>query len=504
MASVFRGWCRGFSAAAFLFSAVFAGCQAGPQNSPASIETGPSFPVRYATERISPAVVQLDVVTESFSGGNPVEEQSIGSGFIIDKEGRVLTNFHVAGRAKRIELTLADQEHVRGTLIGSDHWTDLALVQMDMDEVHRKGLSFQIANLGDSSQIILGGPVMAVGTPYGLSRTVTSGIISNTDRSFNDGEMTIEGGYETGWFNNWIQTDAAINPGNSGGPLINLRGEVIGINTRGISSGNNLGFAIPINTAKAVAKELLTNGKVTRSYIGVELQPMQDLEKFYDVAGNRGVLIRNVEDNSPAKTAGVQAEDILLSVNGVPVDARFPEQLRRGAKAHQRLSPGQQTCAPGAARRSGFAQGRDRLRGARTQRFRDRIASQCDDLRPRHDRQAAHPHAHHRRQAGKLTVTEEAAVPAWGLTVRDLTRAYLRERRLAFTKGVLVTGTRVGSPADRANLQAGDIIIRVDDRPVTSVDELKEAVAKWAKAPPAIVGVDVERDRGQLPLGLKP
>ena len=220
---------------------------------------------------------------------------------------------------------LADQEHVRGKLIGSDHWTDLALVQMDMDEVHRKGLAFETANLGDSSAVSLGQPVMAVGTPYGLSRTVTSGIVSNTDRSFE--EMTMDDGYETGWFNNWVQTDAAINPGNSGGPLINLRGEVVGINTRGISSGNNLGFAIPINVAKAVIKELQAHGKVTRSYIGVELQPLQDLEKHYELATNRGVLIRNVDDNSPAKAAGVQAEDILLAVNGTPVNARFPEQL---------------------------------------------------------------------------------------------------------------------------------------------------------------------------------
>src|SRR5262249_51181548 len=155
-------------------------------------------------------------------------EHSIGSGVIIDKQGHILTNFHVAGRAKRIQITLADQEHVRATLVGSDHWTDLALVQLDMDEIKRKNLSFDIAPLGSSANIALGQPVMAVGTPYGLSRTITSGIISQPDRAF-DYLITIAPGYETGWFNNWIQTDAAINPGNSGGPLINLKGEVIGI-----------------------------------------------------------------------------------------------------------------------------------------------------------------------------------------------------------------------------------------------------------------------------------
>ena len=166
-------------------------------------------------------------------------------------------------------------------MIGSDHWTDLALIQLDMDEVAKKGITFKFAPLGNSSEVALGEPVMAVGTPFGLTRTVTAGIISNTDRAFAEGDID---GYETGWFNNWLQMDAAINHGNSGGPLINLRGEVIGINTRGIIGGNDLGFAIPIDVAKNVIKDLLAHGKVTRSYIGVQIQALEDLETFYDTA----------------------------------------------------------------------------------------------------------------------------------------------------------------------------------------------------------------------------
>jgi serine protease Do len=451
----------------------------------AKIDIRPSFAVRFATERVSPAVVQLDVVTENFIQGQSRPSRSIGSGVIIDKEGHVLTNFHVAGRAKRIDITLANQEHVRASLIGSDHWTDLALVQLDMDEVHRKNLSFQVGTLGTSSEVTLGQPVMAVGTPYGLSRTVTAGIISQTDRYF---DQTNIDGYETGWFNNWIQTDAAINPGNSGGPLINLRGEVIGINTRGISEGNNLGFAIPIDTAKAVATELLAKKKVSRSYIGLTLQPLQDLEKYYDIEGNKGVLVSSVEKDSPAEKAGLKAEDILLAVNGTPVNARFPEQLAAARKLISDYAIGSKLQLT--LRRGGSTP----------------VATTLSATRP-----TTMPAA---TRAAPITlavtteklesvVTEEKAISPWGLTVRDLTRAYLRDMRIPYTQGVLVTGTRAGSPADRATIRAGDIILRVNDKPVTSVDELAAAVEEWQKKPEA-VGVDVSRDRGQITLVVKP
>jgi serine protease Do len=459
-----------------------------PADPPApSIDIRPSFPVRFATARISPAVVRLDVVTEEFSRGQSSASRSIGSGVVIDRQGHVLTNFHVAGRAKRIDITLANQEHVRGKLIGSDHWTDLALVQLDLDEVARKGLSFDVAPLGNSADVTLGQPCMAVGTPYGLSRTVTAGIVSNTDRFFD--ETNIEG-YETGWFNNWIQMDAAINPGNSGGPLINLRGEVIGINTRGYSDANNLGFAIPIDTAKEVVKELLAHGKVTRSYIGVQLQPLQDLEKFYDLGSNQGVLVASVEKSSPAENAGLRAEDILLAVNGTPVNARFPEQLASVRKMISEYPVGD-TLQLTVRRGTGPALTASTRAAATTSRPAETA-----------------PRAESRTFAVKTeklesTKTEEKAVGAWGLTVRDLTRAYLRDARLPYMQGVLVTGTRAGSPADRAQMRGGDIILRVDNKPVTSAEELEAAVAAWEKDKKP-VGVDVSRDRGQIILVVRP
>jgi serine protease Do len=463
------------------------GCQLDPFD-PAAIDVHPSFAVRYATARVSPAVVQLDVVTENFSSGLSRPVRSLGSGFIVDKEGHILTNFHVAGRAKRIDVTLANQEHVKATLIGSDHWTDLALVQLNMDEVRQRKLAFEVAVLGHSSEVTLGQPVMAVGTPYGLSRTVTSGIVSQTDRSF---AQTNIDGYETGWFNNWIQTDAAINPGNSGGPLINLKGEVIGINTRAVTEASNLGFAIPIDTAKEVYPVLLAQKKVARSYIGLVLQPMQDLEKHYDVESNKGVLISSVEKDSPAELAGLKPEDILLAVNDTPVNARFPEQLAAvrklmadfpvGSKLELSVQRGTSP-ASAATPTTGSATAAGGAPITRLPVTTDKLES---------------------------VITEEKAIAGWGITVRDLTRAYLRDARLLSAagsriQGVLVLTLQTGLPAERATLQAYDIIQAVDGKSVTSVEELQAAVAAWEKNP-KMIAVDVRRGaRGQLQVSLKP
>ncbi len=423
--------------------------------------------IQRAINRVSPAVVRLDIVTETFSDGQARASRSLGSGVIIDPEGHILTNFHVAGRAKRIDITLANLEHVRATLVGSDHWTDLALVKLDLDEVKRKGLTFSYANLGHSSGIQLGQPVMALGTPFGLTRTLTAGIISNTDRFFD--ESTIDG-YETGWFNNWIQTDAAINPGNSGGPLIDLNGDVIGINTRAASSGNNLGFAIPIDVARKIIPQLIAEKKVSRSYIGTQLQPMQDLESFYDLHADKGVLIRSIDPGSPAEKAGLQPEDILLTINGTPVNVRFPEHL---AAVRQLIA--------------------DRHIGDTLQLTVQRKSTSGEKLQ----------NVQVTTEKLESVITEERAVAAWGLSVRNLTRAYLRDRRMPITKGVLITGVRDASTADAANLRAGDIILRVDQKPVSNVDELIAAVAAWdAGKKPTLV--DIRRDRSERSVIIKP
>lgn len=436
------------------------GCQTTAQ----SIDPRPSKAVRFAVDQVSPAVVRLDIVSESFIGGQAHAERSIGSGVIIDAQGHVLTNFHVAGRAKRIDITLANLEHVRATLVGSDHWTDLALVQLDMAELAKRNLTFKTAPLGDSGQVELGQPVMALGTPYGLTRTLTAGIISNTNRYFD--ESTIDE-YETGWFNNWLQMDAAINPGNSGGPLINLRGEVIGINTRGSSVGNNLGFAIPGNVAKQVIAEILDHKKVLRSYVGVQLQPLQDLEQHYDLQNNHGVLVRSVEPESPAARAGVQPEDILTAINDQPVTVRFPEQLA-GVRKLIADQPIGSTLKLTIQRAGGKAL---------------QVSMQTEKLESK--------------------VTEEKTIAAWGISARDLTRAYLRKQKIpADLHGVLVTGIRDGSSAESAGLLSNDIILRINHKPVNNTEELEQIIAELGPKA-GTIAVEVRRDRSEKILVFK-
>src|SRR5438105_5518200 len=282
------------------------------------------------TKEIFAAVVRIDVAQETYAQGKRTLQRGIGSGVIIDDEGHVLTNYHVAGRSVEIYVTLENKERVPAKLIGDDHWTDLAIVQMDMETIKRKKIPFSHAELGESNAVVTGQDVMAVGTPFGLARTMTLGVVSNNERTFYPEKYTIDE-YETGEFSNWIQMDTPINQGNSGRPLVDLNCKVIGINTRG--GGQNLNFAVPIDTAKDVVEKILKTaepdklGRVDRSDLGLDLKPLQDLESFYELDINKGVLINSVDRNSPAAKAGVRTQDILLEINGKPTNVRFPEEI---------------------------------------------------------------------------------------------------------------------------------------------------------------------------------
>src|SRR5215208_2441452 len=286
--------------------------------------------VTAVTDAVFPSVVRIDVKQENYAEGKRKLQSGIGSGVIIDEQGRILTNYHVAGRAAEIYVTLFNKERVPAKLIGDDHWTDLAIIQMDMDVVHNKNITFRFAALGHSDTLLPGQDVMAIGTPFGFARTLTLGVVSNTDRTFFPERYRI-GEYETGDFANWIQMDTPINPGNSGGPLVDMTGRVVGINTRG--GGQNLNFAIPIDTAREVIKAILDSaseekkGKVTRADLGLDLKPLQELESFYNIDINKGILINSVEKGSTAQKGGVRTQDILLQVSSKPVNARFPEEL---------------------------------------------------------------------------------------------------------------------------------------------------------------------------------
>ena len=447
----------------------FAGARGTEQNPNDPFPSATPQAVVDVSARIFPAVVRMDVAQEIYSEGKKTVRRGIGSGVIIDDEGRILTNFHVAGRAAEIDVTLFNKERVPAHLIGDDHWTDLAVVQMDMDVIHQKKIEFKHAELGESNGLIIGQDVMAIGTPFGLARTMTLGIVSNNERTFYPDQMQIDE-YETGNFANWIQMDTPINPGNSGGPLVDLTGKVVGINTRG--GGQNLNFAVPIDTAKEVIRKILASakpdqkGRVDRSDLGIDLKPLQDLETFYDIDINRGVLVNSVDRNSPAERAGVLTQDILLDVNDTPINVRFPEEIAAARKFIADLPIG-------------------------------------SDVRLTLKRGKQMIHVTARTQKLQGAVGDEKEFTVWGVTVREVTRAYANERQLDDDQGVVVTTLSPGYPAAKAELEPGDVIRSVNQDPVPDLEAFQKLYDASVKAQEPAVLLDIQRDRGRQSAVLK-
>ena len=229
----------------------------------------------------------------------------LGSGVIIDKRGLVLTNFHVVKGADEILIRLSDKREYRGQILGTDPKTDLAVVKFQPDH------EITVATLGNSDALRVGEWAIAIGNPFGLDQTVTVGVISATGRS-DVGIATYE---------NFIQTDASINPGNSGGPLVNLRGQVIGVNTAIVAAGQGIGFAIPINMVKRVVDQLVDKGKVVRGWLGVALQPLSpDLAQSLGLGGTNGAVVGSTITGSPAALAGLQQGDVIVAYDSTPVD----------------------------------------------------------------------------------------------------------------------------------------------------------------------------------------
>ncbi len=402
------------------------------------------------------AVVRIDVREIAFEGGTRRYTASLGSGVIVSENGLVLTNAHVASpRAIELNLTLANLERVSAKLVGWDHWTDLAVLQLDMDEVRRRGWKLQHAEFGESESLYPGQVVYAVGTPHGLTRTVTRGIVSNTSRYFEDNRGV--NGYETGMFNTWLQTDAAINPGNSGGPLVTEDGKVIGISSRGYLGANNLGFAIPAAIARTVLTQLGRDEKIVRSYVGIVPGALQDLENFYSLEVRTGMLINSVDPGSPAAKSGLRGGDIVLSIDGAKIDGRFPEQL----------PPIQNMIA---TQPVGATLAFTVKRGGDVRDFQ--VVTEKLESR----------------------VGEEWALEKWGLSVRKVSRAYARENQLDDTTGVVVIGVQPGFPAEVAGLSRGDIITKINQAPIDSLDVIKEAHASY-EAKPAPTLFETQRNR---------
>ena len=266
-----------------------------------------------AVEKVTPAVVKLDVrqrlVAVPGRAGHrpPVEVGGSGSGFVFTPDGLVLTNSHVVHNASSIDVTIADGRRVRADLVGEDPDTDLAVVRIGH-------LGLVPASLGDSQLLRPGQVVIAIGNPFGFQATVTTGVVSALGRSLRARSRRL--------MDDIIQTDAALNPGNSGGPLINTRGEVVGVNTAIIQGAQGLAFAVAINTAKFVAGRLIRDGRIRRGWIGVAGQNValhRRLVRAYGLAADGGVLVAAVEPNSPAQRAGLQERDIIVALGSQPV-----------------------------------------------------------------------------------------------------------------------------------------------------------------------------------------
>jgi len=279
-----------------------------------------------AVERISPSVVHIAVSQAAgrTRSGEPRERQGGGSGFVFTPDGLILTNSHVVHEATRISAALADGRHMPATLIGEDPASDLAVVRVD-----EPGLV--AAELGDSQKLRVGQIAIAIGAPYGFQSTVTAGVVSALGRSLRS--------YSGRLIDDVIQTDASLNPGNSGGPLVDSAGRVIGVNTATILPAQGICFAIGINTAKFVASRLLRDGRIRRSYVGISGQTVpvhRRVVRFYDLPKETGAMVLAVEENSPAKRAGLRQGDILVALDGQAVAGvddlhRLLTELRVGA-----------------------------------------------------------------------------------------------------------------------------------------------------------------------------
>ncbi len=269
-------------------------------------------------ETVSPAVVNIGVKKamngqnmrrRGYGGGNPFEAQGAGSGVIIAPDGYILTNSHVVSGASSIEVTLADGTNYPAQLVGQDADTDLAVVRIGAN-------GLPSAKLGDSDKLRTGQLVIAIGNPLGFQTTVTAGVVSATGRSLRSQNGRL--------IENIIQTDAALNPGNSGGPLVDTRGQVVGINTAIIAMAQGICFAVPVNTAKWVTSLIMKEGKVTRGYLGISCQqrPLnQNIIRQFNLQTKTGVGILQLSTNSPAANAGLRAGDVILSLDNQPVNS---------------------------------------------------------------------------------------------------------------------------------------------------------------------------------------
>ena len=402
---------------------------------------------------VSPAVVNIRTV-KNIKGGGPVFRQfqrdpwgkegpfkefferffgdemqrefkqpSLGSGFIIDETGFVVTNNHVIEDADQIKVKLKDEREFDAKIVGRDPNTDIALLKIEANK------NFATAKLGDSDALKVGQWVVAIGSPFGLEQTVTAGIVSAKGRVIGSGP-----------YDDFIQTDASINPGNSGGPLLNMQGEVVGINTAIVASGQGIGFAIPINLAKDIIVALKNEGEVTRGWLGVAIQDLStEMAEYYNIEGKKGVFVADVFEGDPADQAGIQPKDIILEVNG------------------ERITTSRQLTSLIAKIPVNDSARIKILRNGREKTVKVKIAKRPEERLVARGRPPEQ--------------TEE-----FGIRVSDLTPEITQRFNIDETAGVIVTHVENGSKGDGADVRVGDIIKEINRKPLKNAAEYKSLI----------------------------
>jgi serine protease Do len=351
------------------------------------------------------------------------KQRSLGSGFIIDKDGYIVTNNHVIDNADKIVVILNDEKEFEAQIVGRDKNTDLALIKIESNH------NLPVLRFGDSEALKVGQWVVAIGNPFGLEQTVTAGIVSAKGRVIGSGP-----------YDDFIQTDASINPGNSGGPLLNMKGEVIGINTAIVAGGQGIGFAIPVNLAKNIIAQIKSTGEVTRGWLGVGIQDIsEEVAEYYGIKEKSGVLVTEVFPGDPADLAGIKPKDIILSVNRKAVDnARqltgMIADINVGDTIQIKIN-----------------------RNGKTRTLDVKIA---------------------KREETKISSrgTQEREHAQLGIRVSEITPETARRFNLKDTAGVIVVGVDPESKAAEAGLQPHDIIREINHKNITSVSDFNKTI----------------------------
>jgi serine protease Do len=362
-------------------------------------------------------------------------ESALGSGVIVDKRGYIITNNHVIAKADEIKVVLNDKREFKAKLIGTDPKTDVAVIKI-------KGDNLPVLPWGNSDKLQVGEYVLAIGNPFGLSQTVTMGIVSATGRA-NVGIADYE---------DFIQTDAAINPGNSGGALVNAKGQLVGMNTAIFSRSGGymgIGFAVPSNMAHKVMESLIKNGKVTRGWLGVSIQPMDEqLAKHFGLKSAEGVLVNEVMNDTPAAKGGVKEGDVIVAFDGQktpdPTTLRnIVAETKVGKHVKMKV-----------------------IRDGRTKTLNIVVAEQPKSLVAQQ----------------KPEMENDTGTILKGVEVQDMNEQIAQQLGLPkMTAGVVVTNVTVGSPAERAGLMSGDVILQVNNKRVKNVGDFRKAVESASK-----------------------